>query len=179
MNDLAEKATTATTATTATRTRWRVLVLTVVATMGLAGIGLDTAHAAKPAPPIKAAIAGTVTPTGESTFELAAVAVSPQLGVADYHGVVTVTGLDPATGTITDVLVETFTTADGDTLTLLCEQTAVPIGDDVYRGTDTWTVIGGTGSYAGATGSGTGTSYVDLGQGTFTKVLTGRISTSG
>lgn len=40
------------------------------------------------------------------------------------------------------------------------------------------TVIGGTGQCAGATGSGTGTTYVDLNQGTFAKVLSGRISTS-
>jgi hypothetical protein len=166
--------------TRATRKAWRLLALTTVVTMGVVGVGMGTASAAKPATPVKAAIAGTVTPgPTEGTFELSGTAASPQLGVADYDGVVTVTGLDPDTGTITDVLVETFTTANGDTITLRCDQTAVPVSPGVYQGSDTWTVIGGTGKYAGATGSGTGITYVDLNEGTFAKVLTGRISTGG
>jgi len=165
--------------TRATRKPWRLLALAGVATMGIVGIGMGTAYAAKPATPLKAAIAGTVTPTGETTFALAGTAVSPQLGVAVYDGEVTITTLDPNTGTITDVLIETFTTANGDTITLRCDQTAVRLSEGVYQGADTWTVIGGTGKYADATGSGTGTTYVDLNQGVFTKVLTGRVSTSG
>jgi len=156
------------------------MALTAIVTMGMVGIGMGTAYAAKPATPLKAAIAGTVAPGPTAgTFELAGTAVSPMLGVADYRGEVTITGVDPDTGTITDVLIETFTTAGGDTITLRCDQTAVPLSDGVYQGTDTWTVIGGTGKYAGATGSGTGTTYVDLNQGTFAKVLTGRVGTSG
>ncbi len=48
----------------------------------------------------------------------------------------------------------------------------------LFLGTDSWTVIGGTGKFAGATGSGTGVTHVDLNPSklTFTKDFTGTIT---
>ena len=80
------------------------------------------------------------------------------------------------TGSNTDTLTETFTAANGDTLTILCNQVIEEISPGVFHGTDTWTVIGGTGRFSDATGSGTGHTYVDLNAGTFTKELTGVIA---
>lgn len=92
-----------------------------------------------------------------------------------YNADVEITSVDPVTGIITDVLTETFIAPNGDTLTILCNQTARPVDPGVYVGTDEWTVIGGTGRFSGATGSGTGTTNVDLNTGTFTKSLVGGV----
>jgi hypothetical protein len=162
---------------TMTRSRtskWRLGLLSALmaGVVGVAGMG--TADAT-PKPPVLAVAAGTVTPTGPSTFELGGIALSSRLGASSYAGNVTITAMDDA-GVITDVLIETFTAANGDSLTILCNQVAVPIAPGIYRGTDTWTVLGGTGRFAGASGSGTGVTDVDLNTWTFTKTLLGSIT---
>jgi hypothetical protein len=54
-----------------------------------------------------------------------------------------------------------LTAPNGDSLTLLCHQSATPIGNTgVLHGVDQWTVIGGTGKYAHAIGSGTGSTDI-------------------
>jgi hypothetical protein len=73
-------------------------------------------------------------------------------------------------------MIETLTAANGDTLTLRCDQTATPKKPGVLHGVDTWTVIGGTGRFANASGSGTGTTDADLNKGTFTKMMSGSIT---
>lgn len=78
-------------------------------------------------------------------------------------------------GVITDVLIETFTAASGDTLSIRCDQVVVTGDGGLFHGTDTWMVIGRTGRFEDATGSGTGTTVVDNLE-TFTKELTGTIS---
>jgi len=88
--------------------------------------------------------------------------------------VVILTGIVGVTG-VTDTLTETLIAANGDTLTLLCTQTAT-LSSGVYHGTDLWIVIGGTGRLSGATGSGTGDTYVYLSSSTFTKELTGTVT---
>ncbi|MDH3292836.1 MAG: hypothetical protein OER95_00780 [Acidimicrobiia bacterium] len=151
------------------------LVLTLG--LGLAGTGaLATAAAGESSPvPFKASVSGTVTATGASTFRLDASGLASHLGRLDaYIGEGTITSIDPETGVITDVLIETFTAANGDTLTIRCDQVLEPMGNGLLEGTDTWTVIGGTGRFEDATGSGTGTTaVVDLA--TFTKELKGMI----
>ena len=42
---------------------------------------------------------------------------------------------------------------------------SVQTSPGVFVGTDQWTVIGGTGRFAGATGSGTGVTHIDLNNG--------------
>jgi hypothetical protein len=74
-----------------------------------------------------------------------------------------------------DVLIETLIAANGDTLTILCVQNVQDLGNGQLHGTDSWTVTGGTGRFAGATGSGTGDTYV-RGLATFTKHMTGTLS---
>ena len=86
----------------------------------------------------------------------------------------TVLALEP--GPNTDSLTETLTAANGDTLTILCNQVLEEVSPGVYRGTDTWTVIGGTGRFSDATGSGSGETHVDLNVDTFSKVMTGDIT---
>ena len=158
--------------------RWRLLPLVAFLALGLVAVGANAASAAALAVPFKASVSGTVTQTGLTTFALAGTGndlIASHLGKISYAGSVTITGVDPNTGVITDTLTEMLTAANGDTLMLLCQQVATPISPGVYHGVDQWTVVGGTGRFSGATGSGTGDTYVDLNAGTFTKQSTGTI----
>ncbi|MDH4365773.1 MAG: hypothetical protein OEY70_16985 [Acidimicrobiia bacterium] len=119
-------------------------------------------------------VSGTVAPTGEATFELEGVGAGSRLGAFTYHGDVVITGVTD--NGITDTLTETLTFGNGDSVTILCLQEAAAVGPGLFVGSDSWTVIGGTGRYANATGSGTGTTHVDLNAGTFTKVFDGTIN---
>ena len=142
----------------------------------LAALLILAAAPAVAAPPssFTAVTLGTVQPTSESTFQLSGVGTGSRIGAYTYEGEVVVESVDQ-NGVITDTLTETLRLANGDTITILCHQVAVPVSPGVYEGTDQWTVIGGTGRYAGASGSGTGTTHVDLNDGTFAKSMTGSI----
>jgi hypothetical protein len=84
-------------------------------------------------------------------------------------------GPDPATGTVRLALTETLVRPAGDRLTVLRVLDAGHVGADVLHGTGQWTVIGGTGGLAAASGSGTGELTLDLGRRRFTSTLAGRI----
>ncbi len=161
---------------TGARIRWRLLVPLALLTVAVSGLAVNPASAASPTTPFSASTEGTVAATGETSFALAGSGKAIHLGQVSYQGDVQVTSVDPETGVITDVLTETLTAANGDTLTLLCTQVATPVAPGVYLGSDQWTVIGGTGRFSGATGSGTGETHVDLNAGTFSKASTGTLT---
>lgn len=169
--------------TSGPRSRRRLLPLAVVLALALSGIGASTATAKpaapKPAKPFTASVAGTLTPTGPGIFALAGTGKASHLGnVKSYRALVQITGGDLVNGPFTDTVTETLTAANGDTITILCDQVANPVspGSPVLNGTDTWSVIGGTGAFRNATGSGTGHTHADLDAGTFTKDMTGSIT---
>lgn len=160
----------------ATGRRLAVVVAVLLAALLIAASPVSAAVQAPPEVPFEASVEGTVSPVSEDTFSLAATGIARHMGLVDYEGHVQITSEDPDTGVITNVLTETLTAANGDTLTIECEQIAVPVGPGQYQGTDQWTVTGGTGRFSGATGSGTGDTYVDLNSGSFSKELSGSIS---
>ena len=148
-------------------------VSVVVALMGFVvmGISVKPASAAPATGPFLAYVSGTVSITGEASFALSGLSVSSRMGASMNY---------QANGTFTspttDILIETLTAANGDTLTIRCAQVLQEISPNVFRGTDTWTVIGGTGRFSGATGSGTGETIANLNTGTFTKQMIGNIN---
>jgi hypothetical protein len=150
---------------------------------GLAALALGTAAlTTQPAfagPPVqfKGLVSGTVTGSFPGPFTLNGSGIASHLGLVAHRGTVTITGTLPG-GVITDTLTETFVAANGDTLTLLCLQIATPVGPGVFEATDQWTVIGGTGRFAGAKGLGTGDTYINLtpGNSTYIKQLTGSVT---
>jgi len=154
--------------------RWRQLPLVAILALALVVMGANAASAAAPSVPFKDRVSGTLA-GGPTTFTLAGTGNASHLGKISYAGDVLITSGTVGTTDITDILTETLTAANGDTLTLLCNQTATLSGG-VYHGTDSWTVIGGTGRFSGATGSGTGETYVYLSSLTFTKTSTGAIT---
>src|SRR4051812_34447054 len=142
------------------------------AALGMAPAMASTSHAT----PFGSVASGTVVPTSSSTFKLTGSGVS-SLGRFTYAGTVQITS-DPSNAVVTDVLTETLTMTNGDTLVLHCDQTATSVSPGVLHGTDTWTVTGGTGRFAHAKGSGTGSTDANLNLGTFTKSALGTISVS-
>jgi len=76
--------------------------------------------------------------------------------------------------------VETLTAANGDKLMLTGpHDVGCPIRPGVVHGTGDWTVTGGTGRFAGATGQGTFDGGANFNTGTFSFQLTGTISAPG
>ena len=73
---------------------------------------------------------------------------------------------------------ETLTAANGDQLMLELIDLACPVDPTftVFQGTGHWTVIGGSGRFSDASGSGTTEGLADFAQGQFEIGLTGRIS---
>jgi hypothetical protein len=148
-------------------------LVTVVMLMAVAasGVAASPASAANPSVPFKASVSGTVSFVDEVNFKLAGTGKASHLGkVKRYQADGSFTDSN------TDTLIETLTAANGDTLVIRCDQVLEEISPDVYHGTDTWTVIGGTGRFSNATGSGTGETHADLNAGTFTKEMTGAIA---
>jgi hypothetical protein len=124
--------------------------------------------------PFKGSISGTVAFTGPTTAVLSASGNLTHLGHTAYAG--DVSDITPTPTGLTNVLVETLTAANGDTLTFFCTEVAVETSPGVFQATDQWVVIGGTGRFEGATGQGIADTHVDLNNGTFSKQLTGTIS---
>lgn len=139
-------------------------------------MGASSASAAQRPVPFSYLVSGTASPTSSSTFTLAGSGVSIPLGKVSYTGNVTITGVS-STGVITDILNETLTAADGDTVTITCHQVADPTKTPgVYLGMDNWTVTSGTGQFSDATGAGVGTTSINLNNDTFDKAEAGTVT---
>lgn len=157
----------------------RLLQLAVVVVMLMAvaasGVAASSASAANPGVTFKASVSGTAAFTGPTTAVLSGVVNATHMGRGPYSGLVTEITINPD-GTGSDVLFEELTAATGDKLFIRCDQVLEEISPGVFRGTDSWEVTGGTGRFNGATGSGGGTTNVDLNAGTFDKELNGTIT---
>jgi len=153
---------------------WMFVAMAMIIALVASGAGASPASASSNQVPFNASFSGSVAMTGPDSALLSGSGIATYLGNTSYAG--DVSAITPTPEGFTDVLVETLVAANGDTLTILCIQTAAPTSPGVFLGTDQWIVIGGTGRFAGATGSGTGVTHVDLNNGTFDKQLTGSIS---
>ncbi len=116
---------------------------------------------------------------GQAVFDGAGQA--NHMGRIGTDGLAFVTGLDESTcpGGLANVHVETLTAANGDTLTITSLDVACPAAPGTFDGTGHWTVTGGTGRFANATGAGSFVGTVDFGTGTFTITLNGDLALGG
>lgn len=161
--------------TGASKHRRRLVPLVAIVALGFASMGIGAAGAATRSLPFASLVSGSVSgPSASGAFSLTAKGIATSLGTVTYTGNGQVTS--NVNGVLTDTLTETLTAKNGDTLTLLCQQTANPKAPGVYDAQDQWTVIGGTGHFSGASGSGVGTTHIDLNAHTFTKASTGLIA---
>lgn len=128
--------------------------------------------------PIHGSYSGTVSFTSATTVVFTGAGVAGRLGRGTSQGIAVVTGPDGTIpGGLDNVNTETFTAANGDTLTITSQDVAVPVAPGVTHGTGSWTVTGGTGRFLDATGSGTLDGYADFVRGVFAFQLNGTIAT--
>jgi hypothetical protein len=146
--------------------------------LGLSGLAGTTASASSTARPFQASVSGAVAPSTATTYVATGAGWASHLGsVGTYVANGVVVTADPDVGTETVVETAAIVAANGDTLTLLVHLTfeTSETSDGAAVGTGTWTAIGGTGRFAGATGSGTAATHLDRDREVFTTDLTGTI----
>ena len=163
-------------------TRKRHMLVVMLIAIGTIGIGANSASAAAGHQvPFRASYSGTAAFTSATTALFTGTGIASHLGRSTNVNHITVTG--PATscsGGFANINVETLTAANGDTLELRGpHDVGCPTRPGVVHGTGDWTVTGGTGRFAGATGQGTFDGVADFNRGTFSFQLTGTISAPG
>ncbi len=120
---------------------WMFATVAMLIALVISGPGASLAYAKSNQVPFKASFSGTVAVTGPTSAVLNGSGMASHLGNTAYTG--NVSDITPTASGFTDVLVETLTAANGDTITILCNQVAVQESPGVFVGTDEWTVIGG------------------------------------
>jgi len=166
-------------------TRKRHVLVVMLIAMGTIGIGANSASAAAAHQvPFRASYSGTAafnSATGTAVFT--GTGIASYLGRSTNVNNITVLGPVSCPGGegFANKNVETLTAANGDTLVLTGpHDIGCPTGrPNAVHGTGDWTVTGGTGRFAGATGQGTFDGRADFNQGTFSFQLTGTISAPG
>jgi len=128
--------------------------------------------------PFAALFSGSAAFTSPTTTAFSGSGIATEMGAIVDAGTVQITGSDDPScaGGIPNVHVEVLTAANGDRLRISSNDVACPVGPGQYHGTGTWVVIGGTGRFTSATGSGTFRGVSDFVAGTFSITLTGTIA---
>jgi hypothetical protein len=158
-----------------TRRRLVRLVMSLLATVGLM-VGVRPAFAGDGSVPFKASYSGSAALTGQATASFNGSGYATHLGRITNVGAVNVTGPDSSCGSgLANTNTEVLTDGHGDTLTIVSQDVACPTAPGVFRGTGRWTVAGGTGRYAKATGEGSSDGGADYNAGTFTMSLNGTV----
>jgi hypothetical protein len=157
-----------------------VMFVPILIALGAMGIRARTVSAAGGRIPFAGSFSGTAAFTGPTTVAFSGMGIATGLGSSANDGHVVITGPDSSCpGGIANVNVETFTAANGDSLTISSDDVACPISPLVLHGTGQWVVTAGTGRFSGATGQGHIDGYSDFNQNTFSFQLTGTISALG
>lgn len=153
-------------------------IATVLALVAL-GLPIDAAAGAGVQQvPIHGSYSGAVAFTSANTVVFNGTGVSSHLGRGANQGTAVITGPDSTIPAgVDNTNTETFTAANGDTLTLTSQDVAVPVAPGVTHGTGSWKVTAGTGRFFNASGEGTLDGYADFNQGVFHFRLDGTIST--
>ena len=161
-------------------TRKRHMLVVMFIAIGTIGIGVNSASAAAGHQvPFRASYSGKAVFTSATTALLTGTGTASHLGLSTNVNHITVTSLGGCPGGkgFANINVEKLTAANGDTLMLRGpHDQACPTGPNAVHGTGDWTVTGGTGRFAGATGQGTFVGGANFNNGTFSFQLAGTIS---
>jgi hypothetical protein len=163
-------------------TRKRHMLVVMLIAMGTIGIGANSASAAAgDQVPFRASYSGKAAFTSDTTAVFKGTGIASHLGLSTNVNHITVLrGPVSCPGGFANKNVETLTAANGDKLVLTGpHDVGCPTRPGVVHGTGDWTVTGGTGRFAGATGQGTFVGGADFNKGTFNFQLTGTISAPG
>ena len=130
--------------------------------------------------PFTARLSGSAAFSSPTSVEFGSTGTATHLGRIDATGVALLEApSEPCPGGalgIPNVHTETLTAADGDQLVIRAVNVACPTGPATFHGTGNWTVLSGTGRFAGVIGKGTDEGNADFQSGTFELVLTGTLS---
>ena len=122
---------------------------------------------------------GTITFTSPSTATTAGTGNATHMGRITSDGNLTIVGeascVDNEVGFSVEMQ-DTFTAANGDKLTTAITMQLCPIASGIYHGVGTYVVTGGTGRFAGATGSGVFDGTGNFNTGTIICALRGTIT---
>lgn len=158
----------------------RMLVAMLIATGAIGIAGNPASAAGTHQVPFQASYSGTAAFTSATTALFTGTGIATALGRSANVNHITVSGPASCPGGFANINVETLTAANGDTLVLTGDHDGgCPTGPNAVHGTGDWTVTGGTGRFAGATGQGTFDGVADFNRGTFSFRLTGTLARPG
>ena len=153
------------------------LIAFVVMAAPLGLVGLTPASAASQVP-FKGHFAGSLTLPDQTDILLAATGTASFLGQATSSGHIVIVGPSTCANGFAVQDTETLTsTDDGDSITFSVNSQACPTSTPgVYEIKTPYTIIGGTGRFAGATGQGTADCFGNFNNDTFRYTMQGTIS---
>ncbi len=156
----------------------RFLIATLLA-LGSIALGANSVSAAGHLVPFHASFSGVAVETSPTSGILEGSGNASHMGSTTNEGQVHAFFDEPRAGCpfgFRSTNDETFTAANGDTLTIHSEDVACPQGPGQFQGTGHWVVTGGTGRFSDAAGEGSYAGFVDFSAGTFDISFTGDIS---
>src|SRR5262245_33457267 len=126
--------------------------------------------------PFQGQYSSDITFTSPYTATLVGSGLASHLGRASNNGDLHIVGPAACEGGFSVENTDTLTAANGDQLVILITQQSCPVGDGVYQGSGTWSVLNGTGRFMGASGAGSFSGLGDFNTGKVTCTLSGMIS---
>jgi hypothetical protein len=152
------------------------LVASFAIAVMIVSVGLSSASAAGQVP-FKAHFAGSLAYDGGANIQLTGAGSASKLGNGTNSSAITIVGPASCAGGFAVHGAETLTAADGEQLTWTVDDQACPTATPgIYEISAPYTVTGGTGRFAGATGGGTIECLGNFGNHTFDFTVTGTIS---
>jgi len=142
----------------------------------LAVVPAPNSAAAQVQVPFYQAIAGSAGFTGPGTGQYDGSGVGTHLGRSRVHGDILVTVMPNYCGGFTAQHSDTITAANGDQLFMQVIEDACPVAPGSFHCRGTYSVTGGTGHFANATGNGVFDGLVDFTKGQFQATYSGQIS---
>ncbi len=129
-----------------------ILIPTILAVLALGAFPIAFATHSRP---FNGSFSGSFTITSQTKATITGTGHFEHLGTTTFANTVTVTGSAACAGGVTASEQETFTAANGDELFSSAIDVACPTSPTAFQLTASFTITGGTGRFADASGSGT------------------------
>jgi hypothetical protein len=155
----------------------RLLIQSILAVLLV--LGTSSVAFASGSVPFNGSGTGTFIFTSATTTAATGTGHYEHLGLTTITATVTITGAATCGGGLTATELDTYTAANGDKVFLTVNDVFCPISASAFQATGSFSVTGGTGRFADASGSGAFQGSVvatSATSGTFSQTITGTIS---